>query len=145
MSELLTIPGIGLSTKSALEAMGIHTKTDLVHASIQDLTTIRGVTVTRAEDFIKAAQSKTTAPSSQSKKTKVPGDVPTNVIKLVPKKPKADAKAALKAAKRMKKKAKAKLKTATVKLDEAVKALKKYKKAALKDKKKEIRKSKAAK
>jgi nucleotidyltransferase/DNA polymerase involved in DNA repair len=147
MSELLTIPGIGRSTKNALEAMGVHTKTDLAGAKVQDLTAIRGVTEPKAEAFVKAAQGMTTAPSSGVAPSKELGEAPANVVNLVSQKPFADestdANAVLKAAKRKRKKAKAKLKTATAKLKKAIKALKKYKEEALKGGKKAAGKDKA--
>lgn len=56
MSDLLTITGIGPATKVALEARGIHTKSDLAQMRVEDLQTIRGVSISRAEAIITAAQ-----------------------------------------------------------------------------------------
>ena len=56
MSDLLTIPGIGPATKAALEARGIHTKSDLAQTRVEDLLNIRGVSISRAEAMIRAAQ-----------------------------------------------------------------------------------------
>ena len=62
MSDLLTILGLGPATKAALEARGIHTKSDLAQKRVEDLLNIRGVSISRAEAIIKAAQDQTVDP-----------------------------------------------------------------------------------
>ena len=69
MSDLLTIPGLGPATKSALEARGIHTKSHLAQMRVEDLLTIRGVSTSRAEAMIRAAQDLPVDPAEPAAQT----------------------------------------------------------------------------
>lgn len=69
MSDLLTIPGLGPATKAALEARGIHTKSDLAQTRVEDLLNIRGVSINRAEAIIRAAQNLPVDPAEPAVQT----------------------------------------------------------------------------
>ena len=78
MSDLLTIPGLGPATKAALEAQGIHTKSDLAQMRVEDLLNIRGVSIGRAEAIIRAAQDLPVDPAEPAVQTETtPAPPPT--------------------------------------------------------------------
>ena len=136
MSELMKIPGVGLAMATRLRELGIQSLEDLAQSDISVLTTIRGISESKAQDFKSAASGDLTGtsetPTAETPKAKKKASKAAK--KAAEKAAEAARKAAKKIARKAEKAAKKEATKAKKDTEKAEKAAAKLLKKARKDK-----------